>query len=518
MSSTYEDKSISNCIKSVRSQMSKISSVYEESDTPLNQYLQEKYEKVQNPTFNLGYSYSNSLENSLFIENFKDESLQSIPKIPSFQLQKHKEKNLHLDNDMKIHSLECRIRELLKIQDTLIKNIEDNKISAIKNLQNEKKYNLELRDKLNQATSRISNLEDLLKNDEKVKLKKYIKELEVSRESLHQENQSLINRFQCIGKDLQSIEFQSKSMTEEILILKTQNSSLQNEIISLKAEKVENLKAIDGLSNEKIIKDQKVNELINTIGQLEERINDLKDLIQTISMNKYQEYSLKLDTSETTYRLLQLTKENEALKTQISSRQPTSQTAQGKKKLCTLEKLVDTMNLCSNIPKKRSKSAEKKYSSASSSKILRDLMTEIGLESPYGLIEVYKKISRENKLAAKAMELLDKIKDLVEKFSPPEAFKKSPSVKKVWKWVKKLADEFFRIKKVSENNEETLRAFGKIKSLVNTVSDEDSIQIIGKIIAENDHLKLLANKIKIVLRLNRKIPLSELEAEIDRRL
>lgn len=498
--------------------MSKISSVYEESDTPLNQYLQEKYDKAQNPTFNPGFSYSNSLENSLFLDNFKEESLQSIPKTATLHLQKLNEKIPHADNDMRIHSLECRIRELLKIQDTLIKNIEDNKISAIKNLQNEKKLNLELRDKLNQAASRISNLEDLLKNDGKEKLKKYIKELEASRESLHQENQSLINRFQCIGKDLQSIEVQSKSMTEEIHMLKTQNSSLQNEIISLKAERVENLKIIDMLSSEKNIKDQRINELINTIGQLEERINDLKDLIQTISMNKYQDHSLKLDTSEASYRLLLLTRENEALKTQISSRQPLTQIAQGKKKLCTLEKLVDTMNLCSSIPKKRSKSAEKKYSSASSSKILRDLMTEIGLESPYGLIEVYKKITRENKLANKAMELLDKIKDLVEKFSPPGAFKKSPSVTKIWKWVKKLADEFFRIKRISESNEETLRAFGKVKSLLNTANDEDSILIIGKIITENDHLKLLTNKIKIVLRLNRKITLSELEAEIDRRL
>ncbi|OMJ90829.1 hypothetical protein SteCoe_6696 [Stentor coeruleus] len=517
MFSTHEDKSISNYIKSVQSQMSKISSVYEESDTPLNQYLQEKYDKAQNPQFNPGFSYSNSLENSLFTDNFKDESLQSIPKTSNFHILKHKDKIYTTDSDIKIHSLEYRIQELLKIQETLIKSIEDNKISAIKNMQNEKKLNLELKDKLNQAISRISNLEDLLKNDGKEKLEKYIKELEDSCESLRQENQFLINRFQCIYKDLQSIEVQSKSMTEEINMLKTKNSTLQNEIISLKAEKVENLKIIDGLTNEKVIKDQKVNEFINTIGQLEERIIDLKDLIQTISMNKYQEQSLKLDTSEASCRLLQLTKENEILKTQISSRLNT-QTIQGKKKITTLEKLVDNMNLCSNFPKNRSKSAEKKCSSASSSKILRDLMKEIGLESPYCLIEVYKKILKENKLATKAMEFLDKIKSLLEKFSPQGVFKKPPSVKKVWKWVKKLADDFFRIKRISENNEETLRAFGKVKSLLNTVNDEESIQVLAKIITENDHLKLLANKIKIVLRLNRKIPLSELEAEINRRL
>ncbi|OMJ75043.1 hypothetical protein SteCoe_25926 [Stentor coeruleus] len=518
MSSTYQDRSISNCMKNMKSQTRKSSSIYEESDTPLNQFLQEKYEKAQVPFYNSRISYSNPIENSPSLDDFKEDSYYHIQKSSKAYISKPNEKIDQSESGLKIHSLQCRIKELIKIQDTLIKNIEDIKISSIKTEQTDKKTILELREKLNLASSRISNLEDLLKNDGKDQLKKYIKDLEASYDKIKQENQTLISRFQVIDQDLHSIEFESKNMRDEIQTLKSQNSALQNEIINLKAQKVEDLKNVDRLSCENRVKDQKINELVDIINKCEGRIQDLKDLINSLSMNKYQDYSLKLDSSDMSYRILKLTKENEALKTQMSTRPTTTTNYYGKKNTTSTEKLVDSINLYSTIPHKRSKSVGKKFSYASSSKILKDLMNEIGLDSPYGLIEIYRKITKENKQAAKAVELFDKLMNLVEKFSPQGTFKKSPSVNKIWKWIKKLVDEFFKIKKDAENFEDTMRALAKVKCALNVVDNEDPVQVAGKIIMENEYLKLLLNKVKIIFRVNRKITLTELEGEIDKRL
>lgn len=518
MSSTYQDRSFSNCMRSIKPQIKNSSSIYEESDTPLNQFLQEKYEKAQIPSYISKNSYLNPIENSPSLDDFKEDSFYHVQKSAKSYLSKPNEKIDQSESGLKIHSLQCRIKELLKIQDTLIKNIEDIKISSIKTEQTDKKTILEHREKLNLANSRISNLEDLLKNDGKDQLKKYIKDLETSYDKIKQENQTLISRFQVIDQDLHSIEFESKSMRDEIQTLKSQNLALQNEIISLKAQKVEDLKIIDGLSCEKKVKEQRVNELIGTVDKCEERIQDLKDLINSLSVNKYQDYSLKFDSSDMSYKILQLTKENEALKTQMSTRPATTTNHYGKKNTSSTEKLVDSMNLYSTIAHKRSKSVGKKFSYASSSKILKDLMTEIGLDTPYGLLEIYRKIAKENRQASKAVELFDKLTNLVERFSPQGMFKKSPSINKIWKWIKNLVDEFFKLKTEAESFEDAMRALAKVKCALNIIDNEDPVQVAGKIIMENEYLKLLLNKVKIIFRLNRKITLVELEGEIDRRL
>ena len=129
MSQSYQEYHIGDYIKNVRNQMSKLSPFEEESDTPLNQYLQEKYEKSKFSPYNTGGS--EAFENSYSATDMKYEPNHLTSKFnnnPS-QYNKITEKSDTNEQYMKIHSLESRINELLRIQDSLMKTLEENKIS-----------------------------------------------------------------------------------------------------------------------------------------------------------------------------------------------------------------------------------------------------------------------------------------------------------------------------------------------------------------------------------------------------
>ena len=263
-------------------------------------------------------------------------------------------------------------------------------------------------------------------------MKKHVKELEISKTSLKQENANLIQKLHGFGKDLQFIEIQSKSMSEELQIVKQANSSLQNEVLLLKSEKIENLKKIDLLSNENYLRDQKLLSANNEILVLEERVSDLKTLIQNTSMIKLQDLSIKADNSSVNSKVLQLTKENEDLKIQILQKPTINQIHKANKKIANLEKAVDSLNLTSSVPSKiRSSSYEKKYSLASTTKIIRELMEETRSENPYCLVDLFKKVFNERRNSRKIAEFAEKMKDLVLQCSAPGTFPKNPSVKKV---------------------------------------------------------------------------------------
>jgi hypothetical protein len=103
MSHPYQDRSITSYIKNVRSQMNQISSVYEEPDPPLKDYLQDKYEKSKYSPFNSGNTFSNVYENSDADEDYKEETSNVYTKSNSKIYEKSQ------DEYLKNHALESRI-------------------------------------------------------------------------------------------------------------------------------------------------------------------------------------------------------------------------------------------------------------------------------------------------------------------------------------------------------------------------------------------------------------------------
>ena len=427
--SNTQDYSIDHYIKNIRSQMSNFVAYEEEADKPLNQFLQEKYEK----SFYSSYHSEPSefLDNSYSAADYREDSVNRTHS-NTLQHKNFPEKSNFEDPSIKIHSLESRINELLKIQDSLMKTLEDNKKLSIKHDQIDKRLIEDLKEKLSIANSRILNLEDLCQNETREKMKKHIKDLENSKGILKKENLNLISKLQEFGKDLQYIELHSKTMNEDIQVLKQQNSALHSEIMALKSEKIENLKKIDLLTNEKNSKDHKISDLQSQISLLEERVFELKNLIQSTSISKLQDLSLNTNNPEINSKLLLLSKENEDLKSQISQRPTYDQIKTAKKKIATLEKFVDSMNLSGTISHKlRSHSYEKKYSQASCLKIIRELMQEANVDNPYGLVEIVRKMRKDNKNSLKSLSFVEKFRDLIVKSSPPNSFNKPPTMKKM---------------------------------------------------------------------------------------
>lgn len=506
---SQKDYQIDEYIQSVREKISKISGFEDEFNTPLNQYLQEKYERSRFSPHHTGKSAFEDFENSYSAIDFKEDPGKLD--ISASNYFKHIDPN---DYKLKIHSLESRIGELMKIQEALIKSIEENKISTIRTEQNEKRAMLELREKLAIAQAKISNFE---KDEGKEQMKRAINELEQTKSALKQENSSLLARIHGFGKDLQFIEKQSKSMNEELRLLKEKNADLQGEIMFFKSEKVEFLKRIDELSRQINSSHSEISEKNSQISVLEERISDLKSLIQSTSLVKLQDFSMRSENPDT--KVCKLAKENQELRDKISQRPTFNQIQTAKKKIASLEKAVDSMNMCGTIKtSNRSKSFEKKCSLASSTKILRKLMQEAHVDNPYTLIEVMRRTGKENKKAAKVLKFVDKAKELVLKSSPPQSYPNGLTVKKLWKWLKRLTAEYFSMKSLSENNEEAIKLINKLKTVFNLPNDSEAYQSFSKVLMENELLKLLLNKAKVVLRLNNKLSHSELESELDKRL
>ena len=522
MSKGNQEYSIDHFIKNVRTQMNQISGFEDEFDTPLNQYLQDKYEKSKYSPYNTGGSFSGEYENSYSLTCNKEDPSRTQSKLDQsssipFNYNEKTEVN---DPHMKIHSLESRISELLRIQDSLMKTLEENKISHLKNEQGEKRLILELKEKLAISVARATALEETMKSDNVDQMKRSIKELENSKNSLKQENSNLLQRIHGFGKDLRFIEVQSKNMSEELQFMKQQNMNLENEIMALKGERIENLKYIDELSNSLNSKDRAIAEQNTHILLQESRITDLKALIQCSSLMKMQDLSLKSNNiPDVSEKISQLTKENQDLKHEISQRPTLSQIHTAKKQIASLEKAVDTINLSSTLQKApRSSSNEKKYSSASSTKIIRKLMQETNSENPYNLIQIFQKLSKANKQSVKLIEFAEKVKDLVIKSSPPQTYPTGPSTKKTWKWLKRLTEEYFKIKKLHEASEEATKLLIKLKSLLSASTDDEVVQILTKMLMESQFLKLLLHKTKVVLRVPNKLSMQELESELDTRL
>ena len=495
MEDKIHDSTITEYIKNVRNQMNKISTAYEESDTPLNQFLQAKYERPNYSPYS-NNSFSNLYENSFTNEDYREDLYNTKPKA------QNKRESKNIEPQAKVFELESRVAELLKIQDNLMKNLEENKRKALQAEQYDRKMILELKEKLTFANTKNLNLEEALHSSGKEKMRKYIKELEICRETLKTENTNLILKMQEINKDLEMIEIQSKSMSDELQSLKQQNSSLQSELLSQKSEKVSLLKQIDITTEELSSKE-------NIIQDLTLRLEDLKSLIQSTSLQKFSNYS----SYSVNTQLETLAKENETLKSLVSQKPTNSDILSAKKKIDKLEKVVDSLNNSANND--RSKSCEKKNiaSLASQNRILRELKNELGANSPFDLLQSVKNVNRKNKVLVKSQEFVEKLK----KFLTETGVEDFVTMKKMWKWLKGLLNEYFLLKKHAEISESSVKVFDKIKAMLN-VEAEDATGVLSKVLIENEFLKLVIGKAKVVLRVNRKISLQEFEKELDSRL
>ena len=144
---------------------------------------------------------------------------------------------------------------------------------------------------------------------------------------------------------------------------------------------------------------------------------------------------------------------------------------------------------------------------------IRELKNELGANSPFDLLQSVKNVNRKNKVLVKSQEFVEKLK----KFLTETGVEDFVTMKKMWKWLKGLLNEYFLLKKHAEISESSVKVFDKIKAMLN-VEAEDATGVLSKVLIENEFLKLVIGKAKVVLRVNRKISLQEFEKELDSRL
>lgn len=483
----------------------------------------------------------------------------------------------------KINEKDEKIRELLKIKENLMKEIDRNRVEQSKVVKEKDNqiYELTLRfrdahttgegyrkilDGLEKEVNALrrqkggkifeksdrhrSDIENLTVSARGLGYK--ADELESEKRVLLEENTQLQQKLLQIEKEISYIENKSKSMRDEIKSLRLKHSEKESEILHLKKDKVEYLRQIDEL---KRIENQRNIELESAYmgkRELEDRIQELKQLLHDSSMTKYKTAEIEENTNLGTTRLKDqlkvLKSENVKLKSAIRRKPSVDEIKKATKKIEQLESAIDSIkgnkrgrshsakrirDKVQKLPPLRPRSAGRERKSVSPSsknltmatygKIVRELMTEFCVDNPSLLIPSAKSALHDLKNQSQNKKLVERIRTLIIDCSPPGTFEKNPSLKKVWKWIRRLIEEYLQMKKKWDQNETQKEIMSRLKKALGIEKIEEIPRSLTKLLAENENLLLILNKVKAVFRLSKlyldtKVNLQELEKEIDKRL
>ena len=340
-------------------------------------------------------------------------------------------------------------------------------------------------------------------------LEKKVSNLDYEKKQLLRENQLLEQKLESFEKELKFIEDKYSSMKEEIHKLRQTNSDYENQILEFKQEKVEHLKKLDEYKEAVYEKETEVGNLWNENQHLRNRTYSFRETCKYQDKENYQELENKY---------FQLQDENQRLKKQIGRKPSSKEIQRASKKLAELEQVIEATQKRGrsvSTGRIRARSNERpplhgKISDATCRKMVRELMNEYKVKNPNDLAPRIRAVTN----VSKEKLFIERIEKLVMDCSPPGAFTKKPSLKRIWKWIRRLVDEYLKIKRQSPNAEVILR-------LTNALSVEypdEIIRSIQKILAENEEVYLVLNKLKKLLRLGPAATIPEISEEIQRRL
>ncbi|CAG9317805.1 unnamed protein product [Blepharisma stoltei] len=356
-------------------------------------------------------------------------------------------------------------------------------------------------------------------------------ELETAKNALFQENLILHKKLASLEKEIKNFEPES-SMQNEIKLLKANNHELEKQLTILKKEKIGFLKEIDQKSSE-------LRSAIIKIKELEEKIQELSKLLPTRIKHK----SLNSDWKENTKGSLKEYKnENNKLKTALRRKPSCAELRRANQKIEKLEIAIEDIRtkkrrsesakrLREKSPKlprirPRSENRERKHELSPSknldsqkcTEIIRELMNEFSVNSPSSLLSNAKLLLHDTKAQSQQRKLVERLKKLIMDYSPPEIYEKNPSLKTIWKWIRRLTEEYIQLKKKNNQNISEKEILSKLKKTLCIENTDEIPRSLTKLLADNENYMVILNKVKAALKLNTRISIQELEKEIEKRI
>ena len=256
-----------------------------------------------------------------------------------------------------------------------------------------------------------------------------------------------------IRKEIALKNREIESLKTNFLALERQNRELKEDLLSGKKEKMKILRELDqGKNVENALK----RDLQSLMSENEKLRSELLNSSHKISENQENLEQLRLENEALLAELRDSpieTLQNRVLELEMAVKQYQKDPVSLQKPRLYSKKRVNS----------RHKSEDARImTTATQRKVMRDVMEVLGVESYGEVVSTVKGLVRKGKTMDAAAEFIEKINEIVVRYSPPGAFVKPPSLKQVWKWVSRLIDEYMCLRKAHDSHAVDTRVLADI--------------------------------------------------------
>lgn len=264
------------------------------------------------------------------------------------------------------------------------------------------------------------------------------------------------------------------SKTEEKLrIAQIHSQTLQNELETMRKSQTSRE---DFESMQKKVKeiDREKNDLRDILSKKDLEIGTLKREIKHMDRENKE---LKEEIKRAEQEKLAMELDNKTLKEQKGILEDSvlslQRTHQGSFLLSSAHKSKATRNSCSPTKKPKTLISHSflspKASVPSQSRVLKELLVLLDLKNSEDLLPCVEKLRQKSRVTSHMQDFIEKLQGVIVDCSPPDAFPATPSLNQMWKWVRRLVEEYMNIRKSTEILQKLLQLL-RVKSPTESVS------------------------------------------------
>lgn len=391
-------------------------------------------------------------------------------------------------------------------------------------------------------------IEELNLNLEKAQER--ITELERHKHKLLEENAQMNIKLKNALSDIKSLESQVCSLKEEMRVSKDKENNAGAEVNELRRDRMRLKADLDTIQRKEkeLMHDKNRLEYENT--QLEENLARCKKALYDV--NKSKEFEIETRIQEISQEISNeigiqahrledeinvLRRENTALREELRQRPvqriltKTESEKRVKDKRGRSESIENTSaEVKKQIVRAKSKGTRKKSKPAKEisalsppaiKKLLGDLMKEFNVDSTSALVVCLRDQIRKNRQYHTWKQFIDQITNLIMECSPAETFPSQPSLNSIWRWIRRLIEEYLYIKKEQDLNHKSLGILNILQQESHTSYPEELIGYLVKLKTENLEFREFIDRLKQVLMMKTygdRVGLIELEEEIKKKV
>ena len=138
--------------------------------------------------------------------------------------------------------------------------------------------------------------------------------------------------------------------------------------------------------------------------------------------------------------------------------------------------------------------------------LMKELMKLLELTQPEDLLPCVESLCKHHKQHAQTLDFIQRFQVIVTACSPPAAFTEPPTLPQMWKWVRRLVEEYMRVRKTDA--EEVL---GQMRMLLRAKTNEEVVRCATRQTADWQSMSTVMEKLKMVLGLGPKVGLEAID-------